>query len=198
MYIHQIWIHDTIDDPPECYKKEWTQSFKDAHPNYIYKLWKREDIFTLIKENEESFPGLYNIFVKVNTNIILADITKYVLMYIYGGIVADLDVKCLKSLHSFVDNGITYFNGSNQMIISSKDKILFKEFIIKIIADISKYMNIQKIPVLKTVGPLALNFFIKDRDDWKLSEEMCAKNKKIVRKLNISSVFSIHIGQKFW
>ena len=88
--IHQSWKNQNL---REDYKK-YSQTWKDLHPDYEYRLWTDEDNLRLIEEEDPDFVDDYNSY---NHYIKRADAARYYYMYKYGGIYADLDFECLRN-----------------------------------------------------------------------------------------------------
>jgi mannosyltransferase OCH1-like enzyme len=91
--IHQIW-YQGYDKLPEKYHP-MQQSWKDFHPHWAYYLWDREKIEQLI---EESYPDVYDTYIKLPRMIQKIDFAKYIILHKYGGVYIDMDMKCLKCL----------------------------------------------------------------------------------------------------
>jgi mannosyltransferase OCH1-like enzyme len=63
--------------------------------NYLYELWDDEDNRNFVKRE---FPWLLRIYNSYSAEIYRADIIRYLYLYIFGGMYADLDTKCLRPL----------------------------------------------------------------------------------------------------
>lgn len=89
--IHQSWksrrLHQKID-------KKWVNSWLKFHTDYIYVFWNDTDLETLV---ELASPQLKDLW-KDLTNIEKADVSRYLIMWIYGGIYVDVDFEALSSL----------------------------------------------------------------------------------------------------
>jgi mannosyltransferase OCH1-like enzyme len=91
--IHQIWYQGESNVPPHL--QAYRQSWIDIHPNYSFVLWDKDSIETLIKGFPPAISTLYYSYELMIQRI---DFAKYVILYAYGGIYIDMDVKCLQSL----------------------------------------------------------------------------------------------------
>lgn len=87
--IHQIWIGDK--QLPET----WLNSWKDKHPEYEYILWTEKDIDELNLVNRH----IYDKFNESKTYNGMANVARIEILYNYGGIYLDADLKCLKPLN---------------------------------------------------------------------------------------------------
>ena len=91
--IHQSWKNQSLREDYQRYSQTW----KDLHPDYEYRLWTDEDNLKFIEEEDPSFVDDYNSY---NHYIKRADAVRYYYMYKYGGIYADLDFECLRNFDS--------------------------------------------------------------------------------------------------
>jgi hypothetical protein len=89
--IHHIWIGPN--PIPELYFK-YAAGCKAIHPGWQYKLWREEDI---AKENfDPKYITLFNSLGKKYST--KKDVIEYLILHKYGGVVMDIDFKCIKPL----------------------------------------------------------------------------------------------------
>jgi FkbM family methyltransferase len=100
--IHQTWKTDQV--PSEW--KAFADSWKFHHPDWQYRLWTDADGAAFV---EEFYPEFQETYLSYPYGIQRADAIRYLLIYHYGGLYADLDFECLQSFESLRDN--------NQLII---------------------------------------------------------------------------------
>jgi len=81
--IHQIWVGDK--PIPKLYQK-FMQSWKDHHPDWEYYLWTDKDIEDFPWINKTLFDAAKNPGMK-------SDIWRYEIIYRYGGVYVDCDMK---------------------------------------------------------------------------------------------------------
>lgn len=96
--IHQSWKTKNI--PHSIYKKEWIDSWKQKNPGWEYKFWTDEDNRNLVKEFYPQYLELYDSYERP---IAKADISRFFYMHKHGGLYADLDFMCLKSMDLVID-----------------------------------------------------------------------------------------------
>ena len=89
--IHQTWKSTDI---PYHYI-EWVKSWKIKHPDWTYMFWTDEAARILIADKH---PGLLPYYDGYVENIRRADAMRYVILYEYGGVYADLDLESLLPL----------------------------------------------------------------------------------------------------
>lgn len=99
--IHQIWYQgeDQIPEHLQVYRKTWM----DIHPDYTFVLWDQQVIESLMKRYPQNIQDLYNSY---DIMIQRIDFARYVILYTFGGIYIDMDVKCLKSLNNIYDKHV--------------------------------------------------------------------------------------------
>ena len=94
--IHQTWKRDY--DLPDGWK-DTPESWKKNNPNFKYMFWTDADNLKLI---ETDFPWFLQKYNSYKHPIQRADAIRYFILYKYGGIYADLDIKCKKPIDSLL------------------------------------------------------------------------------------------------
>ncbi|MEX3007447.1 glycosyltransferase [Hoeflea sp. TYP-13] len=87
--IHQTWRDENI---PDKYR-ELVDSWKSQHPGWTYRLWTDKDLDRLIAEN---CPDFLDQFRAYGNPVQRADAGRYMILYMHGGVYADLDTLCHK------------------------------------------------------------------------------------------------------
>lgn len=90
--IHQTW--KTQDIPESLFRPHWIESWRNL-TGFEYKLWTDEDNRRLIAEH---YPWFLSVYDGYDTHIKRVDAARYFILHRYGGVYADLDFVCLKSL----------------------------------------------------------------------------------------------------
>ena len=98
MKIHQILINDTNKLPDEfpeyhniCYKQ-----IKNLYPNEEYHLYSGEEIEEIIKSNFED--DVFIAYKKLRPYSYKGDLARFCLLYLYGGLYIDLNVKLINTI----------------------------------------------------------------------------------------------------
>ena len=98
MKIHQILINDTNKLPDEfpeyhniCYKQ-----IKNLYPNAEYHLYSGEEIEEIIKSNFED--DVFIAYKKLRPYSYKGDLARFCLLYLYGGLYIDLNVKLINTI----------------------------------------------------------------------------------------------------
>jgi len=93
MKVHQILINDTNklpDELPEyhniCYKQ-----IKNLYPNAEYHLYSGEELEEIIKNNFHN--DVFTAYKKLKPYSFKSDLARYCLLYLYGGLYIDLNIK---------------------------------------------------------------------------------------------------------
>lgn len=93
---NKVWI--------KCYEK-----FKEIYEGYEIILYDNEDIYKIVREN---FPEDEIIIKSVKNGGAIADTFRYLILYLKGGIYADMDCEPLQHIDNLFNN-FTYFHGNN-------------------------------------------------------------------------------------
>lgn len=110
--IHQIWFQGFDAIPPNLL--DYHNSWKENNPTYTFKLWDEKSINELMNNTKLKWINeTYNSFDLMIQKI---DFAKYVILYEYGGIYLDLDIKCLKP----IDNLLSLPEMKTKKVILSK------------------------------------------------------------------------------
>jgi mannosyltransferase OCH1-like enzyme len=126
--IHQIWFQGEEQIPP--YLLEYHNTWVQLNPDYKVLVWDQKKIENLVNEQEDWIKETYFFYKKMIQKI---DFAKYVILYKYGGIYIDMDIKCLQSLNN--TPGIT----DNDLVLSSMTTFFFQKIALNII--LRKYIK---------------------------------------------------------
>ena len=127
--LHQMWFdkkdpdQDLPSDPTlnKLYSK-YAQSWIDRHPDFTYTRWTGK----LIKELwEDPRLTLWKPFWDGHQgpHIEKCDVTRYAIMYLHGGIYADLDFYCEKGIESFLNRELFLVREPDEQITGGKNCI---------------------------------------------------------------------------
>lgn len=106
--IHQIWYQGENNIP--LHLKEYHNTWKTLNPDYHIKVWDHTSIELLVETYNDVIKNTYHSYPLMIQRI---DFAKYIILLRYGGIYIDMDVKCLKPLHSLIEK-----NKNKQAILS--------------------------------------------------------------------------------
>jgi mannosyltransferase OCH1-like enzyme len=81
----------THEIPEGC--RPYVERLKALHPDWTYKLWTDADNLELVRTRMPEFLDVYQ---KLPKNIMRADVIRYVIMYVHGGLYLDTDYEFLK------------------------------------------------------------------------------------------------------
>tara|TARA_B110001454_G_C12709320_1_gene430039 strand:- start:1212 stop:1949 length:738 start_codon:yes stop_codon:yes gene_type:complete len=91
-------IHMTCKNKKNIEDKYWKQCYektKKINKKHIVKLYDDNDIYDLIKKH---YPNDIDIVKKIEKGAILADVFRYLILYLEGGIYSDMDCMPLKPI----------------------------------------------------------------------------------------------------
>jgi len=83
-----------------------TQSWKEKNLNYAYFLFDDNDCENFIKKNFNE--NVYNAYCRIIPGAFKADLWRYCVLYVYGGVYVDIDTICLDSIDTFLNEDIEF------------------------------------------------------------------------------------------
>lgn len=89
--LHQIWIG------PKPVPQEWVTGWEKSHPGWNYKLWREDDIETL-SWHQPAY-DTYQRYIKDERYCGAANVARAQILYEFGGVYIDADMKCLHTLN---------------------------------------------------------------------------------------------------
>ena len=101
--IFQTWKTKDLNDGLTLLSK----SFRDKNPGYEYFLYDDDDCRKLIEENFE--PIVLEVYDRIIPGAFKADLWRCCALYIEGGIFCDMDMICMKSFDSIINDDIEFF-----------------------------------------------------------------------------------------
>lgn len=92
--------------------KNFSDSWIENNPEYEYRFCDDDEVFNFIKSN---FPEYLEGYKKIKYGASRADLWRYLIIYQYGGVYADLDCRCLSPLRKWIkpDSGYVTQLGVN-------------------------------------------------------------------------------------
>ena len=143
---------------------EWKlniEKFRTLNPDYVVMIHTLSDSESLLSE---SYPELYVTYCGLRDTISKIDYTKYIMLYHYGGLYADLDITWFRSLRDLVIGGWNMIlckekdyairNQINNCFMACKKK---SDFILRLLRDCEQTNHLDIVErVLHTTGPVFL------------------------------------------
>jgi len=99
--IFQTWKNKT---PPKK-MAYWSETWRQYNPDYEYILWDDQDNRRFVQEEFAWFLPTYDAY---DVEIKRADAIRYMFLYKYGGIYADLDFECMKPFDTLLETYASY------------------------------------------------------------------------------------------
>jgi Glycosyltransferase sugar-binding region containing DXD motif len=84
---------------------EWAETWIKLNPEYHYNFVDDDEVIQFIRTN---FPGYLQAFERLKHGASRADLWRYLVIYKYGGVYADLDCLCLNPLKDWIDPDAAY------------------------------------------------------------------------------------------
>ena len=85
--------------------REWADTWIKLNPEYHYNFVVDDEVIQFIRTN---FPDYLQAFGRLTHGASRADLWRYLVIYKYGGVYADLDCICLNSLKEWIDPDAAY------------------------------------------------------------------------------------------
>ncbi len=101
--IHQTWKDNNF---PEKFRA-WQHSWIYNHPDWEHRFYTDEDCITFIRK---VFPGWLDTYEQYREPVQRADLFRYLIIYHCGGLYADMDMECFKSINSLLENKSCLFS----------------------------------------------------------------------------------------
>ena len=166
--IHQVWSGKYEAIPPKF--TEFAESWKKHHPDWKYVLWDEKAMNELV---EEKFPQYRKQYEHLPFDIQRWDVIRYLILFTYGGLYADLDYQCLKPFDVILENQMCcmgmepafhaqiakkHFCIGNALMATVSAHPFFKELIMVVFKEDLVYNEQQDFLkwVVATTGPVML------------------------------------------
>ena len=110
--------------------KKCLEKYKLIYPDYEIIIYDNEDIYNIIQKYHPEY--LYKIK-QIRTGAILADIFRYLILYLEGGIYSDFDCEPIKRIDKLLSPNFKYYHGdknrdNNYWIYETKGEIVNTEW----------------------------------------------------------------------
>ena len=79
--------------------KDYVDSWIIKNPEYEYKFFDDEDVLKFLRND---FPKYYEGYNAIKYGASKADLWRYLIIYKYGGVYADMDCQCINSLRNWI------------------------------------------------------------------------------------------------
>jgi len=132
--MHFIWIGNN--KIPDIYL-EYIESWLKNHNDWIFCFWNNENIPKLINQKYYDDTNIY---------AMKADILRYELLYIFGGVYIDCDFLCLKNIDEIISKyiGFSGYESSEYIAIGIMGFMKNDNILLNIIKNISYSINTNK------------------------------------------------------
>jgi hypothetical protein len=100
--IFQTWERKNVSSDFKTLIQTWI----DNNPNYAYFLYDENERKEFIKKYFDK--TIYNVYCRILPGAFKADLWRYCILYIYGGIFVDIDTICMNSVDSFLNEDIEF------------------------------------------------------------------------------------------
>lgn len=94
-----IWQTMKTDSVPKI-MKDYSDSWIEKNSEYEYRFFDDQDIDRFI---DKEFPEYISGYKKIIHGAVKADLWRYLIVYKYGGVYADMDCRCIVSLRNWIE-----------------------------------------------------------------------------------------------
>ena len=95
--IHQTWKNESLPRSLKRFQKTW----REHHRDWEYRLWTDADNRVFLQAHYEWFMPVYETYPE---KIMQVDAVRYFILHHFGGVYADLDLECLRSIDSLLED----------------------------------------------------------------------------------------------
>lgn len=114
--IHQIWVGAK---PIPKILRDFAKTWQAFHPGWEYKLWTNDFVESVLMQMIPEHRVLYS---ELQDPRAKADLLRYYILYLYGGLYVDADFKCLalfEGLHHYYDFYTGISSHANDEVINN-------------------------------------------------------------------------------
>ena len=97
--IHQVWEGRTEPSMP-ARLQILARTWREKNPEWEYHLWNGEEMDKLV---ETHFPEYLSIYKSFPYSVQRWDTIRYMILYLYGGVYADLDSECFRPIDELLE-----------------------------------------------------------------------------------------------
>lgn len=118
--VHQTWKSKSLSEPVRSYCDSW----KRLNPSCDYRFYDDADCLALVRTD---YPRLIDLYESLPLSILRADLFRYLAVYRFGGIYADVDMECLQPFDSFLSAGGAVFSIEAQTTSVRQRELQYRE-----------------------------------------------------------------------
>lgn len=218
--IHQVWF-GTIPNKKEAAKvfktlEKYRNTWILLNPDWTYMCWNLQNCESLIKTHYPEYLDLYKSYPYA---IQRCDFIRYVFLYRYGGIYADMDYICIKPFDEVLskykkdlylvetpNKTCDDIHVSNSLMYCKKDQVFWKHLLLEMqMNSTCPYYYSRHMTIMFTTGPSILNrVYNKYRYKYNISyfPYKLFHPKGITSEILVTSlpkdIYACHIGKGTW
>ena len=112
--IHQVWLDD---EPLPKHFKKYAKTWRDKHPDWQYRLWRKENLGELSQEIQQLVNETPEVYEKEN-------IVRAAVLEKFGGLAVDFEFECLKAVDDLHFKYDFYTSLEPPLLKSQFDRVL--------------------------------------------------------------------------
>ena len=166
--IHQVWEGRTEPSMP-ARLQILARTWKEKNPDWEYHLWNGEEMDKLV---ETHFPEYMSLYKSFPYSVQRWDTIRYMILYLYGGVYADLDSECFRPIDGLLEDKTMCFGEEppSNNVYPEIDVLIGNAFMasepkhegwLKVLEEIRKVVKLEYPKdgraVVYTTGPLMLS-----------------------------------------
>lgn len=166
--IHQVWEGRTEPSMP-ARLQILARTWKEKNPDWEYHLWNGEEMDKLV---ETHFPEYLSLYKSFPYSVQRWDTIRYMILYLYGGVYADLDSECFRPIDGLLEDKTMCFGEEppSNNVYQGIDVLIGNAFMaskpkhegwLKVLEEIREVMKLEYPKdgraVVYTTGPLMLS-----------------------------------------
>lgn len=206
--IHQIyWDFSNENKPPKLKWKESSDNLREQHPKWKYYQWNLEDATELVENHYSYLLNKWNKF----SNIEKCDVLRPILMYHFGGVYCDMDIKLVpgKTFDELINKGDTIIlaksNQSgfiiepviNSFMMSEPNLLFWKLYIDRINNVYIPSILPKNFRIFYLAGPLALSLHYRSHKNMATLYDSEYFDVKSMDEIT-NNTYIIHYGDTSW
>ena len=200
-------IHQVYEDPagPSELLLNLSKSWKKNHPEWEYRFWNKHDIEYFL---ETEFPEFIPCYQTFPFNVQRWDAIRYLILYKYGGIYADMDYECFEPLDTLLidstccmgmepaENAEIYRKKmiiGNALMASIPNHAYFKQIIQDMVSKKDNMPEDKALVVMETTGPFMVT---RVYDEFPDKSEVTLLPAELVAPFNLNEAREMAKGRR--
>ena len=200
--IHQVY--EDLAGPPEQLL-EISKSWVKKHPEWEYRFWNKHAIENFL---ETEFPEFIPYYRDFPFDVQRWDAIRYLILYRYGGVYADMDYECFEPLDTLLmdstccmgmepaENAVTHHKKmiiGNALMASVPGHLYFKQIIQDMMSEKDNLPEYKPLVIMETTGPFMVTRIY---DEFSDKSQVTLLPAELIAPLTLNEVQEMIKGRK--